>query len=954
MKFLLNVFIAFTFFTSFVFAYEPKEAEMLCVQSLFGGWGDQGKVIITDDFKNGNNHSLNLIWSDDPNSKDIFFWAMSRPLENDDFESISYDLYIKETKNTPNLVIYLGESDLDRWQKVHNLSSLEKGKWLHFSHNLNEMEVAPFGNGKREKDLLNSFHIEPDGKEAYVNIYLDNIFITCKDGRKIDLLSSDSVIPAYSKKTDFLFEMNTISPYMKAFVAGDAIAWAGEENLDKIKKFKSLFPSFAVSNGGYINHIPYGEVSQNTQKLNIALMGENQDAWDFQFDITKAGAWCVRFDGESNNITPNKFDTGHSACINHPDYVEMQKRRIDAAVAAGIPRFTFVDYVLPYFGGRWGYSEADKIAYKKALLGTDGGIKIKNDNGELRTIYFWDYYEDNTGLRFSPADLAISSFEDYEPITDENEAWNDTGAKRRNFNVFLSLNHYSWLKFLDTVGAYYAEKGGEIWIIPNPEDVYTGVDYIYGNRLAYLGGNLLEYFGNPVFLDTIYRSGRYLADDAKKANTLLGPVLETNAGGHGVPYYDPWVSYAVAYDLYSALNATVTKNDFLQNQSFEEMTNPENTYAYDRFRDIAVKQIAFDNYKADIPEREKTSVAVISQRNPNRLKSTPFHDMKATPHIWEGSPAISLNENGYNFDLIDTVSFSPIEDYNAIFIGVTDIPKTTAERLRNWLENGNNTLVFSANQPFNRADGIHYTLWHNSEFFRISDENLGKDFNIPTVKYTDNSQKLKVDKVSSIFKNTFDIGDEIEIIDGYYDLGNTGEVLLSAGTKPIVSKINCGKGSVIYLHYKAGENLNNNLDDKIFSALAEHFGLMQEYKSNENLYVHKYNIDTGYSVILWSKEVLDKWEFIYDGNLKQRLSDKAVGISETALVKIKNGDYIIYNVTFGTVEKQKVSNEYIELELNETTCGVYYILPDNQKSMDKIDSIQKSLLEPIITGKFKL
>lgn len=953
---LIKVGIILVILSSSVFADTGINAKL--VQSLYGGWGDAGQIIVDNKLTNGGENSLNLIWRDNVVSSDVAFWAVSRGIENSDFVTISYDLYIDDIAGNPSLIIYLGENDLDRWSFTHHLSNMPKKKWIRFSHKLSDLDFVGFGNNKKEKNTITSFHIEPDGKDSYENIYLDNIVLTSSGGSTVNMLSVDSIKPAYSDPITKKYVLNDSSAYMKAFIAADALTWLGGVNAEKIKKFKKLFPSVAFSTGGYVNADVGGELNQFLKFLGVPSMGENQDAWDFNTDITRAQAWCVRFDGESNNITPNKYDTGHSACFNHPEYIDMQKRRIDAVVSAGYTRYTFIDYIMPYFGGRWGYSPSDIIAYRSALNGTDGGLLLKADGGgTVKKIYFWDYYMDYTGIKLNPSDVGINSWNEYTPVSNEDLAWNGKKEDRRNFNLFISLYHYSWLKFLDTIGNYYSEQSnglGKIWIIPNPEDIYTGVDYIYAGRLANLGGNLCEYFGNPGFLEAIYRSGRYLSSDYKKTNTLLGPVLETNAGGHGTPYYDPWVSYAVAYDLYAAMNATVTKNDFLQNQSFEEQTDPKNTYAYDRFRDVAVKQIAFDNYKSDKLQYKKSEIAVMQQRNMNRLRSSIFHSLEATPHIWEGSASIALSALGYSYDQIDTISYSPVEEYNTLFLGVSDLPNTTVKRLQSWLlSNKKNTIIMSANQPYSRADAVHYTLWHNSEFFIIDNPDYGKDFNLSAPTFNENNISKKADKVDRIFSKFFKIGEIVNIAGGYYKV-DSGKTLLSVGGLPIVSQRDYGNGgSVIYLHYRAGEPSNLELDKKIFAALAEEYGSRSQFDNNKEIYTHKYVLGMGgYSVVLWARPTLDAWNFIYDGNLKQRLADLSPNFSAITHVLLdKSGDYIVYDLVSDQKEYQKTNGNRITLNLKDNTCAVYYVLPKNSAGEEKILKLKESRLREIIEGK---
>ncbi|MHB0997725.1 MAG: hypothetical protein ACYC27_00650 [Armatimonadota bacterium] len=940
LRIILLSILLFVFSLSSVYALTPREAAM---QSAFGGWGDVGDVQIVTSPNNGGPYSMKIHWKDSPSS-DTPFWFLGWYTTAKGYDKLSFDLFVESNNGKATMPIYLTEPDGDRWVAQTNVTPENIGKWQHFEVTKDQFSFWALGNNARDWDSISSIVVEPAGKEGDLTLYIDNLILSGTEGKR-DLLDPANLPRSYTEIPKSQNPLNSTNPKGHIIIAGGSNFWTNSSSLEKLC---ALSPSIGISSGAFPGYEKNGVISKRTAALNRPLMQEHQDGLDFEVELTQEGAWCVRWDGESNNTTPGKFDKGHTACSSHPKFIEMNKRRVDAIIASGINTLTLVDYVWPYMGGRWGYSEADIAAYRRAMTGTDGGLKLIDKSG-THTISFWDYFKDYSGFILKPADLGYKSWNEYQPTTEE-QAWADNGQKRKNMFLFVTLNHYQWLKFLQEIGLYIESKGGHLWMIPNPEDLGDAADYIYAGHLAGLQCNLPEYFGNPIWTEAIYRSGNYLSKNVREGSHLVGPILETNAGGHGTPYYDAEVSYAVAYDLFASMSADVSKNDFLDEAPYDVMSDPKNTYYFDRFRDTMSKVYAFDQYKSDKPSRKATKIAVITSRNINRYRGDLFYGFGATDKTYDGCLADALAKEGMSFNLMDTIGYAPIEEQQVIFWGVPEAPETSVPRIKKWLDgNPSRALICHSYQPTRRISGLGYCPWITKQDF-IENPLGGKDWGLPVISKKDDFTSGKIDTVKAPFIGVFKQGEQITLPGGLY-IAKGGKVLLSVSGYPLVSEFKRPNGSkVIYLHYRAGEPDTSELDRRIASALASYYGARRLADSVDNIMVHSYTIKNGSAHVLWNRDVINKWEFIYDGNRKQRLTYSNPGID--AIVKIlvpQKGEYVVYEVLSGVSSRVKVVGN-VELSLKDKTCAVYYVLPVNAETDKRLAALKSAPIHKLLSA----
>jgi hypothetical protein len=532
--------------------------------------------------------------------------------------------------------------------------------------------------------------------------------------------------------------------------------------------------------------------------------------------------------------------------------------------------------VWPYWGGRWGYSDAAKHAYRAALNGTDGGILLRVGGRDVRYA-FWDYFSLYADGPWQPQQVGLESWEAYAPVS-EGQAWSQDLDARRNMFLFVTLYHYRWLKFLDDLGGYLTARGGRLWIIPNPEDLANGSDYVVLGKMAHVRGCLPEYFGNPAWTEAVHRSGGYLASAYHDAGNLVGPIFETNAGGHGTPYYDPEVAYAVTYDTCAAMQADVIKNDFLDESTIETMDDPAQTQQHGRYVDTAMKLLAFRRFREDNPVRATTPVAVITQRNINRYRSSPFFSTRGTPRTNDSCLAARLVEQGALFDFMDPMPFAPVEEHDIIFWGAEEAPEREVQRMARWLAaKPGRTLVCQGNQPTRRVQGLLYNPWDLPQDGVVIPDG-GTVWGLPVIG-REKLGDVRLDTVALWFASEFRNGEDISLpASGLYSAPG-GEVLLGGADHPLVSRFKGpGESTVVYLHYRAGNEETKELDARVVRCLMAALRVPTTVPTPDpDTICHAYQTRTGTVAVLWHRPTLAAWQFKYDGQRKQRLGYRSEG-----------------------------------------------------------------------------
>ncbi len=854
----------------------PQEGAL---RTALTGWGDQGTITLDHELRGESPFGVHIRWQDNPKTGGAF-WHLGMPVRLAEGEDrIRLRIYLVERSEKAGLALYFTESDGDRWIVFNTVGDLAPGMWQTIDVPFTQLKLWPLGDKVRELDTVGSLNIEPAGKEQVLDFVLADARI-CGPGGERDLFDPRYLPKAYSVPADAgRSEPLALDATSHAVVAFSSGYLTEEPRAHTLETLAGRYPDLGVSASGFGSLDTMRELVTRCRALGAPLMSEGAVNAGFSPEISLAQAWAVRWDGQSNNLTPGGFNQMHTGDTCHPFLLDVNKRRVDALLAAGITKLTLVDYVWPYWGGRWGYSEAAKLAFRAALDGTDGGILLRLDGQEVR-YSFWDYFTLYADAPWSPEQVGIASWSEYVPVS-EKEAWGDDPAARRNMFLFITLYHYRWLKFLDDLGGYLTERSGELWIIPNPEDLANGSDYVVLGKMARVRGFLPEYFGNPLWTEAAHRSGAYLASSYHTAGNLLGPIFETNAGGHGTPYYDPEVAYVATYDICAALHADTIKNDFLDESTIETMTDPAETGQHGRYVDTAMKLLAFQRYRQEQPTRVASPVAVLTQRNVNRYRSSLFFSTRGTPRTNDTCLATRLAEEGALFDFLDPMPFAPVEDHDVIFWGAEEAPEREVQRIARWLAaKPDRTLICQGNQPTRRVQGLLYNPWDLPQDAVVLPTG-GNAWGLPLIG-RESLAAIRLDTASPWFASEFRVGEEIALPPSGYYSAPGGEVLLGTKDHPLVSRFaGPGGSTVIYLHYRAGNEETAGLDRRLVRCLMAALHVPRTAGTGDTI-VHSYQMPGGTVAALWHRPTLAAWKFVYDGNRKQRLAYQTEGAELTA------------------------------------------------------------------------
>ncbi|MCK4322997.1 MAG: hypothetical protein KAW89_00605, partial [Armatimonadetes bacterium] len=330
--------------------------------------------------------------------------------------------------------------------------------------------------------------------------------------------------------------------------------------------------------------------------------------------------WAVDFLGRR----PFELGVGYP-CMDycHPATIAAMKDDLDVALdQAQASSFMIVDYVWPYVGGRWGYSQWDIAAYREALNGTDGGLTVVDSHGE-KNLGFWEYFEELSGLRLAPHEVGCESWDEYVPVRAPDVETNPTDENRRSFFLFYGLYHYCWLRFAQECGQYAQSLGGELQASLNPENFANGTDILTWGRLKNTGEPWLEEWASAWIAIAGYHNLWYFARPYRQAGKRLGLIGETCAGGGGHPplggnpgyahYWAPQANYAITYALGASGQFDDREEDYIWT-SWAEMSDPSGPH-WDCWRGYKAAMDGFWQYALDGPRRPQCEVLSVVNRS---------------------------------------------------------------------------------------------------------------------------------------------------------------------------------------------------------------------------------------------------------------------------------------------------------------------------------------------------
>lgn len=393
-------------------------------------------------------------------------------------------------------------------------------------------------------------------------------------------------------------------------------------------------------------------------------------------------------------------DFGNSVLATHPVIIQGLKDEVDFAASLGVNNFKQVDYNWPWHNYHMGYDAASVAAFRDDLAGRDDGLLLLPGPGGAKAgiIHFWDYFADNHGLRFSPADLGFASWDAFQPVSG-GQAADGTARDKRNFSVATALVHYEWLRQAQRFGRWAKAHGGKHDYTLNPEDVGNGGDYVYLLRLADAGLPYFEFFGGPAIVRAAYSHLPTYLRAAQAAGRTFGVITEIGMGGHGQNYWDPEVGYLVLYEL-GALGASHYHNEWMESP-WSVMSDPKHAYHYDRYSAWVSQADGWRQARREGTFRPAPKVVSVSLRSS-------VHYMQAW--LWNVQQADSLGaalaDANIDYEETDTLELPDVLDRaDVVFYTPPVSQPVDGARIQAWLARGGKTLVTHSYIPVSRDNG---------------------------------------------------------------------------------------------------------------------------------------------------------------------------------------------------------------------------------------------------------
>jgi hypothetical protein len=573
-------------------------------------------------------------------------------------------------------------------------------------------------------------------------------------------------------------------------------------------------------------------------RMNGAYMAA-LDAWARTADGTKIDVY-----GEANATFPS-----------HPLARAAYKDEIDYAATLGVNNFVNPDYNWPWYRGI-GYGKWTVQVFRENLAGEDEGLDLLPGPGghPAELIHFHDYYEQNHGVRWSPADVGLSSWSEFMPVAAAKAA-DGTVQDRRNYSLATALAQYEWLRQAQRFGRWAKAHGGTHEVMPNPEDVGGGCDYVYYLRLADAGTLLIEYFGSPTVVRSAYLRIPMYQRAAQISGKELGTALELGAWGHYQPYWDPEVGYLVAYEL-GALGYKHYELDFMET-GWAAWSDPTNAYDYDRYANAMSQGHGWWQARHEGAARSSARVFAVSLRSS-------VHYIQAG--VWtldvEDSFEDYLANAHVDVETIDTLGLPEVlPEADTLFYAPPVSRRLDAERVQRWLDEGGKTLITHSYIPLSLNRGaVELRPGVRSVRFR------GEEFNYKD--YMDRLQGIgegfalhpafaKLQRGAEDYWYLADPDQEPGPIAAGWQWVNIGTGL--GRIHPLVSELPLANGSrIVYIHQRL-EDFPPRTMEKLMATLIERYQLpvvARDDAATNRAITHTYRAGDSRVAVLWNERKL--------------------------------------------------------------------------------------------------
>ncbi len=610
----------------------------------------------------------------------------------------------------------------------------------------------------------------------------------------------------------------------------------------------------------------------------------------------------------------------------NPATVAAMKHNLDVAFRdVGAASFMIVDYVWPYIGGRWGYSPTDFAAYRAALAGTDGGLRIVDSQGE-RTLSFWDYFAELSGLRFEPQDVGCASWAEYQPVRSPDLEKSPTDAKRRSFFLFHALYHYCWLRFAQENGEYAQTLGGELRAALNPENVGNGGDLLTWGRLKATGEPFLEEWGAGWIAIAGYHNFPYFTRPYRAAHKRLGLIGETGAAG-GHPdnsgfgparphYWDPQSNYAITYALGADGQFDDREEDYIY-ASLPETVDPGGPF-YECWRGYVTAMDGFRQYTIDRARRPKCDVLHVSNRSIVHYADN--SDYSTGQPYSLSQPLIDLHYDYHQgFFPMDREA---LDQYRIVLFSPWEYPRPAAAMVRAWLDGApGRVLVTHSFVPARPCKGLYLTPYPE-----VDEPAAAKAFGLPALRQTD-LRSGQITEVSPEWKETFSlpVGTKIDLPRGLVEC--EGKPLVKMGDASLVTEVRTPRGGrIVYLNFAPQERYNaadpiSALTRACLQAILRQESIAPQAEGSPGWAVARYDTDAGSAFLLINQEATKQARFTEE--------TASMAPTERLSLLLKPGaEYVICDVLDGTIASRRTDAAgRMEVQLGGKNVRLLHVMP---------------------------
>ena len=540
-----------------------------------------------------------------------------------------------------------------------------------------------------------------------------------------------------------------------------------------------------------------------------------------------------------------------------PNYRDFYRKKLLNTAKLGVNNFKQVDFVWPW-DQRYAYDDISVALFRDYLAEKDDGLTLRGDNGSLRTIKFWDYFEFYRGLRFRPADLNLRDWKEYRPVR-EAEVMHGapTLYDRRNLTVFFLLYHYEHLRQYQRFGRWAGEVGAIHEATVNPESLYNACDNIFISRLNDFGTVYYEYFGSPLNSEAAYLFMPSYLRDARRSGKRIGLIKELGQGGHGRPHNTPIMEYIHNFDLVG--NGFSYYQNEWEEGTFAQMKDPANAYFHNRWKVWLGGAYGYKDARNLKTFRPRAKALQVTSRSGGFYTES---------WIWDAQV-----RNTFGGDLlaahVDVESTFPgqfpevAEEFGTIFYTPLFTRRIDVEPLKRFLSQGGRRIITHSFIPYSIDRGVNYFAWdeQSHQIAHHAQDNLNSSdrwFLDPAFSCL----KLRQGEVTGEVRMAGETLGAITIPEYWEWPVPAGEVLAEIGTLPLVTRFRTSLGNELYYVHARLSRIEPKTRRKLTALLAEAADVdrLAIPDAEHPALLHAYRLGTasGDAVVLYDRALLER------------------------------------------------------------------------------------------------